>query len=209
MRALADAIVRGVIPPGLRLDDRDLARQFDVLRAPVREALGARCGFGLTERRPTRGVVTAMLASERLADMFEVIAEPEAATSRFAAVDVTAAKRRRLAAVHDASRLAVQAGDSEDYEAVNRQFHETLYGGAHKIYLRQLTLAVRNRLMPFRHAQFSLCDRLACSRAEHDRLVPSGMRGEAEAAMRAMRAHVVTEGEASAEYVPRKPIALP
>lgn len=208
-RALADAIVHGVIPPGLRLDERDLARQFDVSRTPIREALGALCSLGLAERRPRRGVVAAMLTPERLAEMFDVMAELEASTSRFAAVEMTAAERRRLVEVHEAARLAVQTGDPEGYEAINHRFHDILYDGSHNTYLRELTLAVRNRLMPFRRAQFRLRDRLARSWAEHDRVVQAVKRGEMETAARAMRAHVLNVGEASAGYIPHPPIARP
>jgi DNA-binding GntR family transcriptional regulator len=202
VRALADAIVRGSIPPGLRLDERDLARQFEVSRTPVREALGGLCMLGFAERRPRRGVVAAMLPPDRLADMFAVMAELEAACARFAATEMTASERRRLIEAHEAGRLMVQAGDPEAYEATNRRFHETLYDGAHNPYLRELTLATRNRLMPFRRAQFHLRGRLALSWAEHDQVVRAVLRGEAETAGRAMRAHVMTVGEASAEYIP-------
>jgi DNA-binding GntR family transcriptional regulator len=209
VRALADAIVRGIIPPGLHLDERALARQFGLSRTPVREALGGLCMLGLAERRPHRGVVAAMLTPERLADMFAVMAELEAAASRFAASEMTAPERRRLTEVHEASRLMVQAGDAEGYESLNRRFHEVLYDGAHNPYLRDLTLATRNRLMPFRRAQFHLRGRLASSWAEHDQVVRAVLRGEAETAAGAMRAHVVTVGAASAEYIPTPPGLVP
>ena len=208
-RDLADAIVRGAIPPGFRLDERELAERFAVSRTPVREALGSLCALGLAERRPRRGVLAALLPPDRLASMFAVMAELEAASARFAAAAMTSAERRRLADSHEAARLLVQSGDPESYEAANRRFHEVLYDGAHNLYLREVTLAVRNRLMPFRRAQFHLPDRLARSWAEHDQVVRAVMRGEPETAARAMRAHVLTVGEASAEYIPHTPIALP
>jgi len=203
VRALSDAIVLGTIPPGLRLDERDLARQFAVSRTPVREALGGLCMLGLAERRPRRGVVAAMLTSDQLAGMFAVMAELEAASSRFAATEMTVTERRRLTDAHEEARRMVQAGDPEGYESVNRRFHEILYEGTHNPYLRDLTLATRNRLMPFRRAQFHLRGRLALSWAEHDQVVQAVLRGEAETAARAMRAHVMTVGEASAEYIPQ------
>jgi DNA-binding GntR family transcriptional regulator len=208
-RDLADAIVRGAIPPGFRLDERELAERFAVSRTPVREALGGLCALGLAERRPRRGVLAALLSPERLNAMFAVMAELEAAAARFAAAAMTTAERRRLADSHDAAQVLVRVGDPDAYEAANRRFHEVLYDGAHNLYLREITLAVRNRLMPFRRAQFHLPDRLARSWAEHDQVVRAVMRGEAEAAARAMRAHVLTVGEASAEYIPHTPMALP
>ena len=208
-RDLADAIVRGAIPPGFRLDERELAERFAVSRTPVREALGGLCALGLAERRPRRGVLAALLSPERLTAMFAVMAELEASAARFAALGMTSAERQRLAEAHEVARRLVQAGEPEAYEAANRRFHEVLYDGAHNAYLREITIAVRNRLMPFRRAQFHLRGRLARSWMEHDHVVRAVMRGEAETAARAMRAHVLTVGEASAEYIPDTPIALP
>jgi len=207
-RDLADAIVRGAIPPGFRLDERELAARFSVSRTPVREALGGLCALGLAERRPRRGVLAALLSPDRLASLFAVMAELEASSARFAASAMIAAERRRLVDAHEAARLLVRAGDPEAYEAANRRFHEILYDGAHNASLREITLSVRNRLMPFRRAQFHLPARLARSWAEHDAVVQAVMQGEPETAAQAMRAHVLTVGEASAEYIPHTPIAL-
>ena len=207
-RDLADAIVRGAIPPGFRLDERELAARFSVSRTPVREALGGLCALGLAERRPRRGVLAALLSPDRLASLFAVMAELEASSARFAASAMIAAERRRLVDAHEAARLLVRAGDPEAYEAANRRFHEILYDGAHNASLREITLSVRNRLMPFRRAQFHLPARLARSWAEHDAVVQAVMQGDPETAAQAMRAHVLTVGEASAEYIPHTPIAL-
>lgn len=208
VRSLSDDIVRGAIAPGLRLDERDLAQRFSVSRTPVREALGGLCALGLAERRPRRGVVASLMPSDRLSAMFAVMAELEAASARLAALAMTFSERRRLTDAHDAARLLVQTGDPEAYECANRRFHEILYEGAHNPYLCEITLATRNRLMPFRRAQFHLLGRLARSWIEHDLVVRAVARGEAEAAAQAMRAHVLIVGEASAEYIPHSPTAL-
>src|SRR3546814_1590483 len=36
---MVDAIIRGELPPGLRLIETDLAKRFDVSRGPLREAM--------------------------------------------------------------------------------------------------------------------------------------------------------------------------
>ncbi|WP_459698323.1 GntR family transcriptional regulator, partial [Acidisoma sp. C75] len=202
VRVLSDAIVRGAIRPGQALDEVALAARFAISRTSMREALNHLCILGLAERLPRRGVIATLLSHAHLHSMFAVMAELEAAAARFAAAAMNAAERAYLAAVHEESRRLVREGATEAYEAANRRFHEVLYDGAHNDYLRDLALSTRNRLLPFRRAQFHLPGRLARSWAEHDQVVQAIMRGEAEGAAQAMRAHVTLVGAASAEYLP-------
>jgi DNA-binding GntR family transcriptional regulator len=200
-RLVAEQIVSGQMEPGLRLDEHGLARSFGVSRTPVREALGQLCAMGLAERRPHRGVFVAALSVTRLQDMFETMAELEASASRLATLNMTPAERQQLETMHLDSAALVKAGAMEAYAAFNIEFHQALYAGSHNSFLLELVEATRNRLAPFRRAQFSVLGRLAHSYEEHDAVVRAILRGDSDAAARAIRAHVLTVSAASAEYV--------
>ena len=64
---LADDILRGVYPPGARLDENGLARRFNLSRTPVREALRQLTSAGLVEMRPRRGVIVSLPTESTLA----------------------------------------------------------------------------------------------------------------------------------------------
>ena len=97
---LADEIVRGRLPPGLPLEEIELARKFGVSRTPVREAIRQLEATGLAEARPRRGAVVAGVTRERLEEMFLVMLELEALCAREAARSMTPAERTALVAVH-------------------------------------------------------------------------------------------------------------
>jgi DNA-binding GntR family transcriptional regulator len=200
-RQLADDIVQGRLPPGDKLDEQEVARRFGTSRTPVREALNQLCALGLTERLPFRGVVVATISTQRLGDMFGVMAELESSAARLAALAMTAGERQNLQDLHAAARLAVQRGAREEYAAFNTRFHSLLYAGSHNSYLEELLIATRKRLAPFRHAQFSLIGRLPSSHREHEAVVEAILRADAEGAARAMRTHVLTVSAASATLV--------
>src|SRR5258708_13270266 len=82
---LADDILRGVYPPGARLDESGLAKRFNLSRTPVREALRQLTSAGLVEVRPRRGVIVSLPTDSALAEMFEVMGELEASSVRLAA----------------------------------------------------------------------------------------------------------------------------
>ncbi len=90
---LADEIVRGRLPPGLPLEEIELARKFGVSRTPVREAIRQLEATGLAEARPRRGAVVAGVTRERLEEMFLVMLELEALCARGAARSMTPDER--------------------------------------------------------------------------------------------------------------------
>src|SRR6185312_5054579 len=95
---LADAIVRGALQPGTALDETELARRFAVSRTPVREAIRLLAASGMVETPAHRAAVVARPTSERLAGMFEVMAELEALCAALAAGRMTGIDRRELEA---------------------------------------------------------------------------------------------------------------
>ena len=189
---LADEIVRGVLPPGAALDETELARRFEVSRTPVREAIRQLAASGLVESRAHRGSVVAQPTHEHLIGMFEAMAELEALCAGLAAQRITPVERHALAATHEELRAMIQSGDPQRYHEINEAFHSRIYAGAHNSYLADITLATRARVRPFRRAQFRNLGRLAKSHLEHDLVVTAIMRGDRDAAMRAMRDHIVT-----------------
>ena len=64
-----------------------------------------------------------------------------------------------------------------------------------------MALATRSRLQPFRHAQFRLPQRPSHSWEEHDAIVSAILAGDAEAAARATRDHVLQVSHGSRHYL--------
>jgi len=72
--ALRERIARRALPPGAKLLENDLAREFGVSRAKVRDAFGVLEQRGLIQRIPNRGAVVARLD---LSQVFEIYAVRE------------------------------------------------------------------------------------------------------------------------------------
>jgi DNA-binding GntR family transcriptional regulator len=198
---LADDILRGIYPPGARLDEQGLAKRFRMSRTPVREALRQLTSAGLVEMRPHRGAIVSLPTDSELAEMFEVMGELEASCARLAAQRMSPAERVRLELVHRRSFDAVRGNDKESYRTLNFEFHDVIYRGAHNEFLLITTVGIRQRIAPFRRAQFALQDRLAKSHAEHDAIVGAVLQGDAETASEVMRTHVNIVRAASRDYV--------
>lgn len=199
-QTLSTEIVDGVYTPGDHLDEKSIADRFDVSRTPVREALQALVASGLAFRLRHRGVMVASLGREKLNDMFEVMADIEALCAGYAAERMTAEERYQLDTFHRDSARLVRDGDPQEYAQANTTFHNAIYSGAHNDFLAESALSVRQRLNPFRGAQFRLERRMSDSFAEHQKIVDAVLRGDADGARDAMNDHVRVVGTASEAF---------
>ncbi len=208
-RQLADEILEGRLYPGVRLDEQELAARFGVSRTPVREALRQLAATGLVVERPRKGVVVATVTPERMTEMFEVMGEMEAACARFAALRMTVDEKRELSHLHDSGTELIKAGDPAVYDGLNTEFHSRIYAGCHNSFFEETARAIRQRVRPFRRAQFWMPGRLTESWSEHDAVVRAILRGDGESAYHTMRAHVSAVRSASADLLNRLPHTPP
>lgn len=190
--ALTDQILSGQRLPGSALDENELARSYGASRTPVREALRQLAASGLVVHRPHRGAVIALPTGQMLSDMFQIMSELEGLCAEYAARSMTLAERSHLLTTHSRMAAIVNSGDRAAYSSANEGFHALLYDGSHNAYLAELTLQTRQRLRPFRRAQFfSSLDRLIHSHEEHDTVVQAILRGDHLNARLAMVQHIV------------------
>jgi DNA-binding GntR family transcriptional regulator len=199
--ALTDEIASGGLAAGSALDEQQLADRFGASRTPVREALRQLAVSGLVEIRPRRGVIVTRMTPERIMDMFETMAEIEAMCVRLATYRITPLERSNLIGLHENSKAMVEAGDVDNYDAFNREFHETIYRATHNAFLAEQAVAVRTRLSAFRRTQLRQGDRVQRSRDEHGTIMQAIAEGDGEAAARRMRAHMLNAAAALGQYI--------
>ncbi len=194
-RGLAERIISGELEPGVALDESQIAADFAVSRTPVREALRLLAASGLVDQRPHAKTLVAKPDAEELAGMFEVMAYLEALCAGLAALAMTREERSALDALHTEMSGIVRAGDERRYAEANDRFHTRVYDGAHNSYLSKITRATRQRLQPFRRAQFGALGRLSKSHAEHELIVEAILRGDRAEAELAMKRHIAIVGD--------------
>lgn len=188
---LSARIIRGELPPGMPLDETSLAAEFAVSRTPIREALRQLAASGLIDQKPHAQALVAKPDEATLGGMFEVMGHLEALCAGLCAVAMTAPERDALDRQHVKMAAIVRAGNADDYSVANDAFHSAIYNGAHNDYLADITGSTRQRLQPFRRAQFGILARLRRSHEEHGEIVESILRGDRNGAEAAMRTHIV------------------
>lgn len=194
-QAIEDAVIAGEFVPGDHLDEVSLAARFGVSRTPIREALLQLGAEGFIEMRPRRGAMVSIPSPQRLIEMFETMAELEAACGTLAARRLTAEDDRLIEAAHHACVQAAATGDPETYYGVNRGFHEAIYRASRNAFLAEQALILHKRLSAYRRVQLRARNRLGQSLAEHAGILEAIREGKEELAARRLRDHVLVQGE--------------
>ena len=198
---IEEGIATGSFPPGMRLDEMELAERFNVSRTPLREALFQLASAGIVAMQPRRGTVVAEVTPHRLVEMFEVMGELEALCARLSARRMSPVDHQRLLEAHRACERASQAMDPDAYYYQNEQFHQQIYDGSHNVFLREQATALHRRLRPYRRLQLRVRDRLPTSFQEHEGIVEAIIAGDADLSAQRMREHVVVQGQRFADLI--------
>ena len=205
---LADDITSGAIAPGTQIDEQEVAERFGASRTPVREALRELASSGLVTIEPRRGARVVELTLERIGEMFEVMAEIEAMCVRIATDRMTTMERYQLHHLHNLSHKHVLDENVDEYDATNKQFHTTIYTGTHSSFLVEMASNLRQRIAPFRRAQFRGIQRLLISYEEHTAILNSIFAKDSQTAANLMRAHMLVAGAVYTRYSYERPSRL-
>ncbi len=199
--SLEDDIINGRRAPGERLDPEALARQFNVSRTPIREAIQQLTASGLVTVSPKKGTFVAKVGITQLIEMFEVMAELEGMCGRLAARRITAEELAELREALSRCDTAAQRGDPDEYYYENERFHHCVYQASHNSFLAAEAHQLKQRLKPYRRLQLQVRHRIGSSLSEHGEIVEAIESGDAARAERALREHVLIQGERFSDFV--------
>ncbi|WP_417440798.1 GntR family transcriptional regulator [Idiomarina sp.] len=131
------AIVEGDIAAGCKISEPELARRFNVSRAPLREALARLERCHLIERIPNAGARVVTLSLEGLISLYQIREELEGLACRLAAEqmpDNEIDELRQLLDKHLETQR-VREGESYYQEAGDLDFHYRIILGSKNQYL--------------------------------------------------------------------------
>jgi DNA-binding GntR family transcriptional regulator len=133
LATLREAILDGVLPPGARLRQEDLATVFKTSRIPVREALRVLEYEGLAESEPHRGFAVTALDGDQIEEIYELRTVLESHAVRLAIPLLTQPDLDELQRLHE----AMEAAQDDDERLARRE----------AFYLRLYSVTARPRLV--------------------------------------------------------------
>ncbi len=199
-RRLEADIAKGLLEPGARLDEQEVASRFGVSRTPVREAFRLLAADDLVELRGRQGAAVRSIGVHTLIEMFQVMGELEGLCARLAARRATAAQCQRLQAIHARLAAAHDAGADAFYD-INVEFHEAIYEASCNAFLADQTRRLRNRVAAYRRRVTRMPSRVEDTLREHAAVMEAILAHDPEAAHQAMRAHLSLLGENLLDFI--------
>ena len=157
-------ILHGAYPPGTRLRQEELARQYGASRLPIREALRILEAEGLITTVANAGAWIASLSLDECAELYQVRERIEPLLLRYSMLHLTSADIDRLGELAEEMR---STRDIELFLALDREFHLGSYCGAETTFLRPTIERLWNATQHYRRAFTRLLD-VESNRIVHD-----------------------------------------
>jgi DNA-binding GntR family transcriptional regulator len=185
--ALESLIIDGVLTPGQRLTEGDLAERLGVSRNPVREALNALSRAGWVELRPRQGAYVRLQSVEEVDQFFHVRGLLEVESARLAAQRATPEMVASLRALLADGDKALEAGDEAALLTANSAFHAEMVIVSGNRVLGEI-LGLLDKRLRWYFAPV-VVERGPHSWAEHSALVDAIAANDVEQAAERMRQH--------------------
>lgn len=195
---LRDAILRGDLAPGTRLDEGALAKALGVSRTPVRVALRILAAESLVELQPHRGTVVSELSVNELSDVYFVRMVLEGTAVRLAAAKMT---DDRIVTLESILAEMDRTEDPDQWMRLNNHFHSTIYRAASGPRMLFIIEYVRNISTPYIRVFIESAEHKASSAQEHRRILDACKARDADAAEAETRKHLEAVARASAGVI--------
>lgn len=147
---LRQGILHGLLPPGLRLMEIQLAKQLGVSRTPVREALRMLELEGLVNTVPRKGAEVAAITQKDLHDVLDVRCALEELAVDLACQTITQEELNKLHELLDKFRVLTQKGDISGLAECDVEFHDIIIQSTRNNRLIQLLNNLREQMYRYR-----------------------------------------------------------
>ena len=168
---LRQMLVENRIPPGAKLNERELSEVLNVSRTPLREAIKMLAAEGLVELLPNRGAIAVELSEADVLNTFEVMAGLEAQSGELAALRITDAELTEIKAVHFEMLAAYTRRDLSTYYRLNSAIHSAINAAAKNTVLTQTYQQVNARLQALRFRSNQDGDKWTAAVREHEQMI--------------------------------------
>jgi DNA-binding GntR family transcriptional regulator len=187
-------IIHGVIEPGQRLSEPELAAMFQVSRSPIREAVMRLERDGFLIRGPSGRLSVAPLDVEEMRHLYVLRASLEGLATRLATPRLRTLDLEEMAEALAANWRAVEDRDGDQGALAGQAFHEVILRECGNGPLREVLFELSSRINRFRMLAVSF-DRYDAARLkEHQRILDALYERQAEAAEAAMIVHIENSG---------------
>jgi len=187
LEALREAIVTGVLEPGERLMEIQLAEELGVSRTPIREAIRKLELEGFVVMIPRKGAYVAGVSYKDVKDVFEIRAALEGLAAGLAAEKITDEEIEQMERVLHYEK---EPDNLEEMVQSDTDFHALLYKASRNEKLIWILGNLREQIQRFRSTSLAVPGRVKNAIAEHREILEAIARHDVKEAQALATAHI-------------------
>lgn len=188
--ALRNAIQEGILQPGERLMEIQLAEELGVSRTPIREAIRKLEQEGFVVMIPRRGTYVANISLKDISQVYEIRSALEELAAGLAAERITEDEIELLERMVVEIGDHIESGDMDKIVAADVEFHDVLYKASRNLRLAEIVNNLRDQILRFRSISMNQPGRLAKTWEEHREMVEAIAAHNATQARKIARLHM-------------------
>ena len=188
-QAVCDWIITGVLKPGEKIVDSELAKRFNVSRTPVREAIQILEGQKLVYVVPGRATVVADIDTADVEKCYRTLAELQALAAELACGSMTEQEMARLEKTH--RDFVAACGHNDGAGAIDQDnlFHDAIIRAARNEYVAEFSRTMILHIQRIKYHYFHR-DRLRkISVSQHEEILRTIQARDSARAKDLMRSH--------------------
>ncbi|MDR7486871.1 MAG: GntR family transcriptional regulator [Armatimonadota bacterium] len=178
------------LAPGSKLSVPRLARQLDVSRTPVKEALERLVRDGLVTTLPKRGAFVAILRTQDVDEIYQMREMLEGLAARLAAPAVDEPLVHRLRDLLEVHRAAVERDDLDAHVSADVEFHRAIRQRAGNRRLIHALDILQDQIRIVFKTSAAIPGRMRKAVEEHRAILAALERRDPDAAEAAARTHI-------------------
>ena len=164
---LRSAIIKGVIPMGERINEKNYADALNVSRTPIREALHRIQDEGIVRHVPNFGIMVTQFSQKDVDEIYQIRHALEILATVNATVLLTDEKEAEMEKLLSETERAQAEGRVRDVIEMSKKFNTMIYEFAEMPRLNSIQNRLRDYLIRFRDISLMNDDRRQLAIDEH------------------------------------------
>lgn len=171
LETIRDAILKGILRPGEKVSEPELAERFGISRTPIREAFRQLESEGYLTVIPRKGAVVVDLSERDVEEFYAIKSILEGYAARIAATRMSERDIDKLEMLNRRLSQYARENDARNFYKTHQEFHDLFVAAAGNSKLAELIDQLGLKFSRMRMAALAVPGRMETSVQEHRKII--------------------------------------
>ncbi|MCY9233504.1 GntR family transcriptional regulator [Bacillus spizizenii] len=147
-------IVEGILAPGEKINDDELAKALGISRTPVREALQLLAVQGFVEMSPGKETRISQIEKNDVFKVYPPMAALQSTAAELAIENIESSHLEEMAAINQQMKAAIDRNEIYEVLGLDKTFHDVMIDAADNEYIRNFTSVLHMHILRLEYLFF-------------------------------------------------------